>query len=125
MAQLLKQKQVYDIIKCYDDKLDKPAANGTTTEKATLKHWMQHHGVGRSIILLGMEPTLQAEYTVVDYVTIHSVKLSSAYNSKLNLNIFESSDHSWEIMPQDCGNVDNYILQMDWKRREYTLCAGP
>jgi len=47
MALLLEQKQVYGIIKGYDDKLEEPAANATTTEKAAFKYWMNRHGVAR------------------------------------------------------------------------------
>jgi hypothetical protein len=56
MALLLKQKQVYGIIKGYDDKLEEPAANTTATEKAAFKDWMNRHGVARTTMMLGMEP---------------------------------------------------------------------
>ena len=56
---------MYGIIKGYDDKPEEPAANATTTEKAAFKDWMNRHGVARSTILLGMEPMIQSEYTVV------------------------------------------------------------
>jgi len=55
MALLPEQKQVYGIMKGYDDKLEEPAANATTSEKAALKDWMNRHSVARSTILLGME----------------------------------------------------------------------
>jgi hypothetical protein len=66
MALLLEQKQVYGIIKGYDNKPEEPAANATATEKAAFKDWMTRHGVTRSTILLGMEPSIRAEYMVVD-----------------------------------------------------------
>jgi hypothetical protein len=53
-ALLLEQKQVYGIIKGYDDKPEEPAADVTATEKAAFKDWMNRHGVARSTILLGM-----------------------------------------------------------------------
>jgi hypothetical protein len=65
MALLLEQKQVYSIIKGYDDKPEEPAENATATGKAALQDWMNRDGVARSTILLGMEPRIQVEYTVV------------------------------------------------------------
>jgi hypothetical protein len=108
MALLLEQKAVYGIIKGYDDKPDEPAANATTTEKAAFKDWMNRHGVARSTIRLGMEPRIQAEYTVVDDVKTLWKKLASAYRSKLKLSIFESREDLWSIKLQDCGDVDKY-----------------
>jgi len=66
MALLLEQKQMYGIIKGYDDKPEEPAANATATEKATFIDLMNRHGVARSSILLRMELRIQAEYTVVE-----------------------------------------------------------
>jgi len=54
MALLPEQKQVYGIIKGYDDKPEEPAANATPTEKAAFKDWINPHGVARSTIVLGM-----------------------------------------------------------------------
>jgi len=89
MALLLEQKEVYGIIKGYDDKPEELAANATSTEKAAIKDWMNRHGVARFTILLGMEPRIQAEYTVVEDAKTLWEKLASAYKSKLKLNIFE------------------------------------
>jgi hypothetical protein len=47
MALLLEQKQVYGIIKGYDDKPEEPAANATATEKAACTDWMNRHDVAR------------------------------------------------------------------------------
>jgi hypothetical protein len=125
MALLLEQKQVYGIIKGYDDKPEEPAANATATEKAAFKDWMNRHGVARSTILLGMEPRIQAEYTVVDDAKTLWEKLASAYKSKLKLNIFEIREDLWSIKLQDCGDVDNYASRIDRKVKDYNLCAGP
>ena len=125
MALLLEQKQVYGIIKGYDDKPEEPAANATATEKAAFKHCMNRHGVARSTILLGMEPRIQAEYTVVDDAKTLWEKLASAYKSKLKLNIFESREDLWSIKLQDCGDVDNYASRIDRKIKDYNLCAAP
>jgi hypothetical protein len=89
MALLLKPKQVYGIIKGYHDKPEEPAAIAAATEKAAFKDWMNRHGIARSTILLGMEPRIQAEYTVVDHAKTLWEKLGSAFKSKLKLNIFE------------------------------------
>jgi hypothetical protein len=102
MALLLDQKQVYGIIKGYDNKPEEPAANTTATEKAAFKHWMNRHGVARSTILLGIEPRIPAEYTVVDDAKMLWEKLASAYKSHLKLNIFEIRDELWSIKLQDC-----------------------
>ena len=125
MALLLEQKQVYGIIKGYDDKPEEPAANATATEKAAFKDWMNRHGVARSTILLGMEPRIQAEYTVVDDAKTLWEKLASAYKSKVKLNIFEIREDLWSIKLQDCGDVDNYASRIDRKVKDYNLCAGP
>jgi len=66
MALLLEQKQVYGIIKGYDDKPEEQAAIATSTEKAAFKDWMDCHGVARSTILVGRKPRIEAEYTVVN-----------------------------------------------------------
>jgi len=83
MALLFEQKQVYGIIKGYDERPEEPAANATATEKVAFKHWMNRHGVARSTILLGMEPRIQTEFTVVDGVKTLGEKLAPAYKSKL------------------------------------------
>jgi hypothetical protein len=125
MALLLEQKQVYGTINGYDDKPEEPAANATAKEKAAFKDWMNRHGVTRSTILLGMEPRIQAEYTVIDDAKTLWEKLASAYKSKLKLNIFEIREDLWSIKLQDCGDVDNYASQIDRKVKDYNLCAGP
>jgi len=58
MALHLEQMQVYGIIKGYHEKPEEPAANSTATEKASFKGWMNHHGVARLTILLGMDPRI-------------------------------------------------------------------
>jgi len=125
MGLLLEQKQVYGIIKGYNDKPEEQAANATATEKAAFKDWMNRHGVAWSTILLGMEPRIQAEYTVVDDAKTLWEKLASAYKSKLKLNIFEIREDLWSIKLQDCGDVDNYASRIDRKVKDYNLCAGP
>jgi hypothetical protein len=125
MPLLLEQKQVYGIIKGYDDKPEEPAANATPTEKAAFKDWMNRHGVPRSTILLGMEPRIQAEYKVVEDAKTLWEKLASAYKSKLKLNIFESREDLWSIKLQDCGDVNNDASRIDQKVKDYNLCAGP
>jgi hypothetical protein len=125
MALLLEQKQVYGIIKGYNDKPEEPAANATATETAGFKHWMNRHGVTRSTILLGMEPRIPAEYTVADDAKTLWEKLASAYKSKLKLNIFEIREEHWSIKLQDCRGVDNYASQIDRKVKDNNLCAGP
>jgi len=125
MALLLKLKQVYGIIKGYDDKPEQPAANATATEKAAFKDWMNRHGVARSTILLGMELKIQAEYTVVDDAKTLWEKLASPYTSKLKLNILEIREDLWSIKLQDCGDVDNYASRIDRKVKDYNLCARP
>jgi hypothetical protein len=125
MALHLEQKQVYGIINGYDDKPEEPAANATATEKAAFKDWMNPHGVARSTILLGMEPRIQAEYTVVDDAQTLWEKLALAYKSKLKLNIFEIREDIWSIKLQDGRDVDNYASRIDRKVKDYNLCAGP
>ena len=125
MALLFEQKQVYSIIKGYDDKPEEAAANATTTEKAAFKDWMNHHGVARSTILLSMEPRIQADYMVLNNAKTLWEKLASAYKSKLKLNMVEIRDDLWSIKLQDCGNVDNYALRIDRRVKDYDLCAGP
>jgi len=117
---------VYGIIKGYDNKLEEPAAaNATATEKAAFKDWMNCHGVARSTIVLGMEPRIQAEYTVVDDAKTLWEKLASAYKSKLKLNIFEIREDHWSIKLQDCRDVDKYPSRINRKVKDYNHCAGP
>jgi len=116
---------VYGIIQGYDDKPEEPAAKATATGKAAFKDSMTRNGVARSTIVLCMEPRIQAEYTVVDDAKTLWEKLGSAYKSKLKLNIFEIREDLWSIKLQDCGDVDNYALQIDRKVKDYSLCAGP
>jgi len=125
MALLLEQKEVYDIIKGYDGKLEEPTANPTDTGKAAFKDSMNRHGVARSTILLGMQPWIQAEYTVIDDVKTFWEKLGSAYKSKLKCNIFEIREDLWSIKLQDCRDVDNYPSWIARKVNNYNLCAGP
>jgi len=125
MALLLEHKQVYGIIKGYDDKPEEPAANATATEKAAFKDWINRHGVARSTILRGMEPRIQAEYTVVEDAKTLWEKLASAYKSKLKLNILEIREDLWSIKLQVCGDVANYASRIDRKVKHYNLCTGP
>jgi hypothetical protein len=125
MAQLLEQKQVYDIIKGYDDKPEEPAAHATATEKAAFKACMNRHGVARSTILLSMEPRIHAEYTLVEDAKMLWEMLASAYKSKLKRNIFEIKENLSSIKLQDWGDVENYALRIDRKVKDYNLCAGP
>jgi hypothetical protein len=66
IALLLDQKQVYGIIKGYDDKPEQPTANVTATQNAAVNDWMNRHDVARLTILIGTKPTIQVEYTVID-----------------------------------------------------------
>jgi len=116
---------VYRIIKGYDDTLGEPAAIMTTTDKAALKSWMNCHGVARSTILLGMEPSIEAEYMVIDDVKTLWEKLASAYHSMFKLNIFEIREDLWSMTLQDCGDVDNYPSQIVGKIQYYNICAEP
>jgi len=125
IALLLDLKQVCGIIKGNNDKLEKPAANATASEKAAFKHWMNHPGVARSTILLSMEPRIQAEYTAVDNAKTVWVKLPSAYKSKLKLTIFKIREDLWSIKVQDSEDVDNYAGRINWKVKNYNLYAGP
>jgi len=125
MALLLEQKQVYGMIKGYNDKPEEPAANATATEEAAFKDWMNRHGVARSTILLGMEPRIKAEYTVVEDAKTLWENLASAYKSKRQLNIFEITEDLSSTKLQDCRDVDNYASQIDRKVKDYNLCAGP
>jgi len=86
---------------------------------------MNRHGVARSTILLGVEPTIQAEYTIVKDEQSLWAKLASAYKSKLKLNIFKNREDLWSINLEDCGDVDNYISRIDRKIKDYNLYAGP
>jgi hypothetical protein len=104
---------VSGIIKGSDDKPEEPAAHATATEKATFKDWMNRHGVPRLTILLGVEPRIQAEYTVVDDAKTLWEHLASAWKSKPKLDIFEIREDLWRIKLQDCGDVNNYALRID------------
>jgi hypothetical protein len=62
MALLTEQKQAYGIIKGYNDKPEEPAADATATEITAFKDRMNHRGVFRSTVLLGIvRPSLSTE----------------------------------------------------------------
>jgi hypothetical protein len=124
MAQLLEQKQVYGMIKGYNDKPEGAAANATATEKATLKDCINHHGVARSTILLSIEPTIQVEYMVVEDAKMLWETLASAYKPQLKLNFFEVGEDLWSIQLQDRRDVDNYASRIDRNIKNNNLCAG-
>jgi hypothetical protein len=42
----------------------------------------------------------------------------------LKLNIFKIREDLWNIKLQDCGDVDNYALWIDWKHSDYNVCTG-
>jgi hypothetical protein len=52
LALLLQQNRVDCNVKGYDDKLEQPAANATTTKKAAFKEWINQHGLARLTILV-------------------------------------------------------------------------
>jgi hypothetical protein len=89
-----------------------------------INDWMNCHGVARSTILLGMKPMIQVEYTVVEDAKTLWEMLTSAYKSKLKLNIFEIREDLWSIKLQDCPVVDNYASRIDPKVKDYDLCTG-
>jgi len=86
---------------------------------------MNRNGIARLTILLSMKLRIQAEYTVVDNAKTLWGKLSSAYKSKLKLNIFQIGEDLWSIKLQDCGDVDNYAPRINRKVKDYNLYAGP
>jgi hypothetical protein len=71
-ALLLEQKQVYSVIREYNEKTEEPTGNSTATAKAAFKDWMNCHGVARYTILLGIEPRIHAERMVVKEAMTHS-----------------------------------------------------
>jgi len=123
MALLLEQKQVYGVIKGYDHKPQEPVANMTAMEQAALNDLMNHHGITRSTILLGMEPRIKPENTVIENAKTLWEKLASAYQSKLKLNIFEIREDNWRIKLQDSGDVVNYASRINRKVQDYNLCT--
>jgi hypothetical protein len=125
IAILPEQKQVYRIIKGYNDKPEEPAQNTTVPENSTFKDWMNRHRVATSTIQLGMEPRIHAEYMVVNDTKTLWEKLASAYKSKLKLNILEIREDFWSTKLQDCRDVDNYASRIDQIVKDYNLCAGP
>jgi hypothetical protein len=60
-----------------------------------------------------VEPSIQAEYTVVENAKPLWDKLGSAYNSKPKLNFFDIREDLWSIKLQRCGDVGNYASQID------------
>jgi len=125
MALLLEQMQEYGMINGYDDKPEEPAPNTTATTKASFIDWMNRHGVARSTLLLGMEPQIQLEYTVIHNAQTLAEMLASTYKSKLHLNIFEISEDIGSIKLPDCGDVDNYASRVDRKVNDNNLGTGP
>jgi len=125
IALLLEQMEVYGMVKRYADKQEEPAANVTATEMATFEDWMNHRGVARSTIPLGMEPRISADYTIIHDAKMLWEKLTSGSKSKLKLNICEIREDIWSSKQHDCGDVDNSALRIDRTDKNYNLCAGP
>jgi len=124
MALLPEQKQVYSIIKEYDDKLGEPAANATAIkgrfQRLDDSPWCCEidHPAGH-----GTEETCGI-YGHRRCETLWE-KLASAYKSKLKFNIFEIREDFWCIKLQDCWDVDNYALRINRKIKDYNLCDEP
>jgi len=115
MALLLKQVQVYDSFKGYNDKAEELAANATRTEKATFKHCMNRNGGARTTIQLCLERSIHAEYTVVNDVNTPCEKLTSAFKVKLKLNILKIREDLGSFKLQDSRDVNKYPLWIAWK----------
>jgi hypothetical protein len=86
---------------------------------------MNRHGVTRTTILLGREPRIQAECSLVDNVKMLGEQLASVYKPKLKLNIFEIREDLRSIKLQDCGNIDNYASRIEQTVKDYNLCTRP
>jgi hypothetical protein len=113
MALLLRKKKLKSIVNEYDNKPVVVVGNTTTTEKATFKDWVNHHGVRRLTILLSVEPKIQAEYMVVEHAKTLWVNLASTFKSKLKITILENTDDLWSIKLQACGDINNYSSRID------------
>jgi hypothetical protein len=87
----------------------------TPTEMASFNHTVNHQGVARSTILLGMELRIQVKYTVVNNGKVHCQMLASACKGKLKLIIVEIREDIWCIKLHDSGDVDNYTMQINSK----------
>jgi hypothetical protein len=65
------------------------------------------------MILLGMEPWLQALYMEITDAQTLWEKLATVYTAKLQLNVFQIwEEHLW-IRLKDCDKVDSYSLRLD------------
>jgi len=91
------EEAVTGIIKGFDEKPEDTAANETPTERPAFKDWMNCHGAARSTILLDMEPMIQVQYTVFDYVNPERGKLASPTKPTLKLDISEILEELWSI----------------------------
>jgi len=125
MALLLQPKQVYGITKRYEKKPDKPATNMTATEEAAFQEWTIWRGIARSTILLGMEPCIQPEYTVVNNGNTHLEMLTSANRLKLMLNIFDIWEELWRMKLEDSWDDDNNTSLIDRIIDDYNHNAVP
>ena len=65
------------------------------------------------------------KYTVVEDAKTLWDNITSAYMSKLKVNIFEIREDLWSIKLQNCGDVDNYTSRIDRNVKDYNLCAVP
>jgi len=115
MALLVKQRQLNRVVSACYDKPEELAATMTAIEMASFNDCMNHQGVARSTILLGMEPTIEVEYTVVNDGKVHWTMLASDCKGKLKLIIFEIREDIWCIKLHDSGDVDNYTTQINRK----------
>ena len=65
------------------------------------------------------------KYTVVEDAKTLWDNITSAYKSKLKVNIFEIREDLWSIKLQNCGDVDNYTSRIDRNVKDFNLWAVP
>ena len=85
---------------------------------------MNPQGIGRLDILLGMEPRIQAEYTIVKNAKTFWEQRAAAYKSKLKLNIFQSTEEFLSMKVHNCRDDDNDESQIDRDVKDDNLCTG-
>jgi len=128
MALPLEQKQVYGMVTAevehpYDTAAD-AAAPDQLAHQAGVNDLVKLQGTARSMILLDLEPRLEASYIEITHAQRLWEILATAYMAKLKFNVFQIREGSLGLRLKD-HDVDAYALQIDQKVKNYNLFSEP
>ena len=102
-----------------------PDTDATPSQLEKYSDWADHHGIARStILLLGMEPRLQDEYSVIPDARELWAKLSDAYKAQIKLNIFDIQQSLFDTNMEDFSSVSAYAASVEEQVVAFNLGAA-